>query len=243
MECSTESYNLVAYTSPRELSPAILRQLYRQSSNCFTIPSHPFNRGALSRVLRGLDGNSPLIVIADTRHNKIASFLFVQHLGVNNKYIHTVCTNPIYTRKGCCKRLIKYVVDNYGANNELSLHVRVGKVMGRGLDDGNLACYCYERYGFRFVNDNCNIENDGLNCKMIRPVTGVYTHEQFHGTSNCSNVLSSGDNQPFPELIVNGRAIVLIKNNTPGITLGTPGSDIDCFLRDNGRYVYLHHTY
>ena len=245
-------YTIDEYTVPDEVR-AIAKQIQQYFSDCFCkqggIQGFPIcNKGSIVRTLRQLNTNNKLVTITDTQTNKIASFLFLQiDPQTNTIFIHTVCTNKDYYRRGCCKRLISHITNGYNRYN-LRLGVRVGKVLGEGLD-GNPACYCYEKYGFRISKVvPTEIKSDGLNVSMIRPVNGIFTETQYENdTLNCSQALSNGTPRPF--LVVGtyqNKDIYLIKNNTPHIPIGQIGSNIDCFEKNilqDGTSTYNYNNY
>lgn len=93
---------------------------------------------------------------------------FLQQIGAGKLFIHSVCVKKGRHGQKCCDRLFSYLVRNYG-HYEMSLKVRVDKYKGQGLPENTAAIRCYNKYGFLIVGyELCTIENDGLNCKMVR---------------------------------------------------------------------------
>lgn len=98
---------------------------------------------------------------------EIIAVCFLQQIGVDKCFIHSVCVKKGRQGQKCCDRLFSYLVTSYG-KYELSLYVRVDTYRGIGMSANMAALKCYSRYGFVLVDELCVMERDGLNCKMIR---------------------------------------------------------------------------
>ena len=152
-----------------------------------------------------LEGEQDLCYITYGPHD--GDILGVVGIDFNNEesffFLHTLCASAEHKGSGICGTLIRAVINNYN-NYFIKLHVRVGTISNSGLEyglEGNIsACNCYEKEGFKIVNE-CGPEIDGENCKMIRPRGAIYTNKLFTETSFCSDHLRLTDNKfvRYPE--------------------------------------------
>tara|TARA_A100001011_G_scaffold389626_1_gene471494 strand:+ start:853 stop:1809 length:957 start_codon:yes stop_codon:yes gene_type:complete len=123
-------------------------------------------------------------------------------------YIDTVCTSKNQRNQHCCERLMEEVVNKFGEYH-LELHVRTDKYEGKGLPPNFAASHCYEKLGFRFFKTMCVLENDGLNCTMVRPPLGVMSQDLWDNTISCNEAFNGKKSQKLKVAIINNIPVMV----------------------------------
>jgi ribosomal protein S18 acetylase RimI-like enzyme len=165
MDCFDKNINVLDEnaTNFSIMSQRHRRQVLNMLKTCFPYNNvnnkQYFDRGH-QRIIclyrRGSDGGVEIVAVC-----------FLQPIGIDKCFIHSVCVKKSRQGQKCCDRLFSYIVSNYG-NYDMFLSVRVDTYSGQGLPTNKPAIKCYMKYGFVFSNELCDIQPDGLNCKMFR---------------------------------------------------------------------------
>jgi len=120
--------------------------------------------------------------------------------------VHTVCVDKDHKGEGLCDKLMRGIIDKYGAQ-ELRLDVRVTPANRR-------AWKCYENVGFKlmFSPSTCTPSE----CKMVRPAGAVFNDVDYKNTFFLDQLRIDNDGNPTM-LPSDGYPIKLLKNKE-GIT-------------------------
>ena len=169
------------YCSPQTEITDIMREINDMSKKCFSYLGNMLNQfktpGQICYIIQ-------YNVYIRLGLKKVAGYCFVKNISPHAKLIHSVCISKHFRRKGLCKILINHIVNEpYISRFTLYLYVRISNGGDPSKLDVNIGAYkCYETCGFRFLKQFCEMQTDGLNCKMIRPKYGSWDEQSIKNT-------------------------------------------------------------